>query len=150
VPEPNVDWLEGNGTAENPYRISSVEQMARVGMSTRLWDKHFILTSDLDFFGVTPPSLGINEYMAFNGIFNGQGHVIRHLRIERYGSRTVALFGHVGPTGQIRNLGIPGARVDGYDYVAPLAGWDFDQIWMICEGQDYPHLLWEKVACRPE
>ncbi|MCP4591979.1 MAG: hypothetical protein GY842_14690 [bacterium] len=27
------------------------------------------------------------------------------------------------------------------------ARWDFDTIWMICEGRDYPHLQWEEVDC---
>ena len=25
--------------------------------------------------------------------------------------------------------------------------WDFDKTWMLCEGQDYPHLLWEGLTC---
>ncbi len=27
------------------------------------------------------------------------------------------------------------------------AGWDFETIWMLCEGEDYPHLQWEGVGC---
>ena len=27
------------------------------------------------------------------------------------------------------------------------AGWDFENIWMICEGRDYPRLQWEGVEC---
>jgi hypothetical protein len=27
------------------------------------------------------------------------------------------------------------------------AGWDFDTVWMICEGKTYPHLQWEDVDC---
>ena len=27
------------------------------------------------------------------------------------------------------------------------AGWDFDTIWTICEGKDYPRLRWEGVEC---
>jgi hypothetical protein len=25
--------------------------------------------------------------------------------------------------------------------------WDFDTVWMICEGQDCPHLQWENIEC---
>jgi len=25
--------------------------------------------------------------------------------------------------------------------------WDFENIWMICEGKDYPRLQWENVQC---
>jgi trimeric autotransporter adhesin len=27
------------------------------------------------------------------------------------------------------------------------AGWDFNDVWTICEGKDYPKLKWENVAC---
>ena len=27
------------------------------------------------------------------------------------------------------------------------AGWDFQSVWMICEGGDYPRLRWEGVRC---
>jgi hypothetical protein len=27
------------------------------------------------------------------------------------------------------------------------AGWDFDDIWMICEGVDYPRLQWQNIKC---
>ncbi len=30
---------------------------------------------------------------------------------------------------------------------ASFAGWDFENVWMICEGQDYPRLRWEGVEC---
>ena len=26
-------------------------------------------------------------------------------------------------------------------------GWDFESIWIICEGGDYPRLRWEGVRC---
>jgi len=28
-------------------------------------------------------------------------------------------------------------------------GWDFENIWMICEGRDYPRLRWEGMQCPP-
>jgi hypothetical protein len=30
-----------------------------------------------------------------------------------------------------------------------FAGWDFNYVWTICEGRDYPRLRWEHVACEP-
>jgi len=32
---------------------------------------------------------------------------------------------------------------------ASFTDWDFAKTWMICEGQTYPHLLWEHVECDP-
>jgi hypothetical protein len=30
---------------------------------------------------------------------------------------------------------------------ASFAGWDFETVWSICEGKDYPRLRWEQVEC---
>jgi len=30
---------------------------------------------------------------------------------------------------------------------ASFEGWDFEKVWMICEGKDYPRLRWEGVEC---
>ncbi len=30
---------------------------------------------------------------------------------------------------------------------ASFVGWDFENVWMICEGRDYPRLRWEGVGC---
>jgi len=32
---------------------------------------------------------------------------------------------------------------------ASFGGWDFEDIWMICEGVDSPRLRWENVVCEP-
>jgi hypothetical protein len=32
---------------------------------------------------------------------------------------------------------------------ASFADWDFEGVWMICEGRDYPRLQWEGVPCEP-
>lgn len=31
---------------------------------------------------------------------------------------------------------------------ASFGGWDFETVWMICEGLDYPRLRWEEVQCQ--
>ncbi|MEN6335054.1 MAG: GLUG motif-containing protein [Phycisphaerales bacterium] len=28
-----------------------------------------------------------------------------------------------------------------------VAGWDFENVWTICEGRDYPRLRWEEIGC---
>jgi len=30
---------------------------------------------------------------------------------------------------------------------ASFTGWDFEGVWMICEGRDYPRLRWEGIEC---
>jgi len=31
---------------------------------------------------------------------------------------------------------------------ATFVGWDFETVWSICEGRDYPRLQWEQVECK--
>jgi len=32
---------------------------------------------------------------------------------------------------------------------ASFTGWDFESVWTICAGTDYPRLRWENVDCEP-
>jgi hypothetical protein len=32
---------------------------------------------------------------------------------------------------------------------ASFTGWDFETVWTICEGKDYPRLRWEAMPCGP-
>ncbi len=58
----------------------------------------------------------------FSGSLDGQGHVIRALSITNYGLGT-GLFGWVGSTGAIKNVGLVNAQVQGVSYTGALAGY---------------------------
>ena len=50
------------------------------------------------------------------------------------------------PADPANAAGLPTAQMQ---TAAPFlaAGWDFEHVWTICEGQDYPRLRWEGVEC---
>ena len=52
-----------------------------------------------------------NDNTRFTGILEGNGHKITNLMISR-NTRHVGLFGYIGTTGQVRNLGIENAVAD--------------------------------------
>ena len=58
---------------------------------------------------------------AFEGVFDGQGHIIKNLEIAGTGNAT-GLFGYVGTSGQIKNLGLDGVRVSGNVNTGAVAG----------------------------
>ncbi len=66
--------------------------------------------------------------LVFIGSFDGNGHVIRNLYINRVGEYYyveydyVGLFGYVGSGGEVRNLGLENVQVVGGDYVGGLVG----------------------------
>ena len=88
----------GNGTASNPYEISNVDQLQN--MSSDL-DAHYELVSDINASetrnwnngkGFDP--IGENYDNRFNGSFDGRGHIIDGLFINRSSTEWVGLFGY--------------------------------------------------------
>jgi len=126
IPAPDIDWLDGNGTAENPYIITEVNQLLRLSKAGALMDRSFQLLRDLDLDGMTWPQA---VFPYFNGQFDGQGHVIRNLSIQGYDY--LGLFGFTDPNAAIRSLGIEDANVICNlfgSYAGSLVGWNWGSI----------------------
>jgi len=72
-----AQYAGGTGTADDPYRIETAEQMNSIGLNPEDWDKHFRLTANVDMndLGETPANL-IPE---FKGVFDGNDHTIANL-----------------------------------------------------------------------
>ena len=60
----------------------------------------------------------------YTATFDGRGHTISNLYINRSGTRYVGLFGVLGTEGNVRNLGIEGGSVTGRNQVGGLVGWN--------------------------
>jgi len=126
IPEPVIDWFEGNGTIASPYRIAGAQQMASIGTASVLWASHFILEADLDLRGVELTGIGLDERNGFTGGFDGEGHVIRNLSMTA--GPTAAphgLFGCISHGGKVRRLGIENAMIQAAPHsnsVGALAG----------------------------
>jgi len=74
------------------------------------------------------PIGGNNDYYArYTGTFDGLGHTISNLTINRKrpSTRYVGLFGAVGSNGVIKNVGLLGGSVTGDGYVGGLVGGNF-------------------------
>jgi hypothetical protein len=96
IAEPNIDWLEGQGTTESPYRIDSADQLILLGRANVLWDRHFVLGADIDLDPALPGRRVFPQapILVFTGVLDGNDHTISHLTI-RGGSR-LGLFGELG------------------------------------------------------
>ncbi len=64
----------------------------------------------------------------FSGTFEGNGHTISNLFISRSRSAQMGLFRRILANGEIRNLGLAGVNVTGYDYTGGLAGESYGTI----------------------
>jgi hypothetical protein len=117
------NYSSGDGTAENPYRIANIFDLMELTNSPDDWGKSFLMTADIDCIGVAIAPIG-SYAVPFTGIFDGAGHVISNLTINKPTQNYVGLFGYVDSGGQIKNLGVVNVNVIGDRCVGGLAGYN--------------------------
>ncbi len=130
--------------------IDIVEELVHIGEDKANWTKNYLQQADLDLVGIdwTPlcrpgrellrwadldgdgieetPQYGhtYNDY--FKGSYDGGGHKIHNLTINRPDEYYLALFGQVGHLedngGSISNLTIASGSISGAEYLATIAG----------------------------
>ena len=135
--------LGGDGSAGNPYAISDVYGLQGVNTVTSSGGApdltlNYRLANDIDasgtsqwtdgrsVVGFTPIGGSTPDLPAFSGIFDGQGHTISSLFINRPSSSEVGLFGEVA--GTVRNLSLAGVDITGNSAVGSVAGRNFGAI----------------------
>jgi len=129
IPEPNIDWLEGDGTSESPYRIETADQLMLLARASMFWERYSTLQNDIDLDPNLPGRqvFGRALFPSFTGVFKGRFHVISHLTIE--GDSYLGLFGQVASAAVVQDLGLIDVTVTGSgDYVGGLAGQNFGTI----------------------
>jgi hypothetical protein len=109
----------GTGKPNDPYLISTAEQMNTIGTNPNDWDKHFKLMADIDLSRFTGDAFNIIGYWfdsfdnkPFRGVFDGGGKKISDFS---YASdrNAIALFGYVDdPNAEIRYLGLIDPNVE--------------------------------------
>lgn len=123
----------GTGTEEDPYQISTVEQLDAVRDDMTA---HYILTADLDLsnvenwepIGAYNPSVSEDDPNAFadsfSGTFDGNGHVISHLTSHHEDGVGVGLIGLTSEHAVVKNLTISQADCSGMMAVAAVIGYN--------------------------
>jgi len=136
----------GSGTAKDPYQIATPADLIALGETPQDYDKHFILTADIDLDPNLPggkvfhkaviapdPSTGLSnmrEGKSFSGVFDGGGHTVSHLRIR--GVDCVGLFGQLDG-GRIQSVYLLDADVTGTGwYVGGLVGYNLASAILRC------------------
>jgi hypothetical protein len=110
----------GTGEPNDPYQIATAADLMLLGESPEDYDKHFILTANIDM----DPNLSGRKVFdkavigIFNGVFAGNSHTISHLTIT--GGGRLGLFGHLGSKAAISNLALE--AVDVYGTGASIGG----------------------------
>jgi hypothetical protein len=123
----------GTGEPDNPYEIATTADLIAIGETPDDYDKHFILTADIDldpnlpgrrvFDGaVIAPDLekDWNTFQGalFTGCLDGQGHTITGLVIDS-DSEYAGLFGLIGDSGIVRHVCLRGGSIRGAAHESP-------------------------------
>ena len=126
----NPALITGSGTETDPYRIGTAEGLKwfrdKVNNATKEPDTKICaeLTEDIDLNGEAWTPIGIGDAFyartpPYSGTFDGKGHTIKNLSIDR-SAHYVGLFGYVYG-GTIRNLTVSGS-VKGSEHTGGIAG----------------------------
>ncbi len=120
----------GTGEANDPYQIATAADLIALGESPGDYDKHFVLTADIDldpnlpgrkvFYGAViardaDEECWVFDGTPFTGVFDGKGHSLSHLSLVggiSIGGGYVGLFGELGLGGKIINLGVEAVDVN--------------------------------------
>ena len=125
----------GDGSQGNPYQIATLENLYWIAADSVNWKYNYIQTADINASG-TSTWFGGQGWMpiynytvstgytnSFTGSYNGQGHVIESLFINRPNEILVGLFGY--SAGMISNLGVVNVNITGGSQVGGIVGWGY-------------------------
>lgn len=111
-------FTEGDGSRENPYMVSTEEQLDAMRYYL---NKHFKLKNDIIISGKwTPIGTGDGQENMFSGSLDGNGYKISNLQVSNV-SENAGLFGYIY-TGEVRNLYVSAQRITGKNNVGVIAG----------------------------
>ncbi len=116
----------GDGTEENPYQISSLANLSWFMQTPEVWDSYFIQTDDIDASSTSAWNGGEgwspvgNGDVNFSGSYDGQGHLISNLFINR-SEYYQGLFGILNYA-EIKNLGMENIDITADKRTGAIAG----------------------------
>lgn len=117
----------GSGTADDPYIISSIDNLVWLTNNSSAWNKHFRQTANIRASATYYWNNGAgwqpigSSGSYFTGTYDGNGYFIDSLFIYRPSTNVVGLFGYV-IGGTIKNLGLTNVNVTGLDWTGALCG----------------------------
>ncbi|MCL2061666.1 MAG: hypothetical protein FWH03_03475 [Firmicutes bacterium] len=128
--------IQGNGTADNPYILSSAEDLAQLAQETNASGGasgvYYALGNDIDLThylsvsgagynggkGFVP--IGLDAQHAFRGVLDGGGYTVTGLFIHDTSLKYAGLFGYT--YGTVRDINIEGAEITAAEHVGTVAG----------------------------
>ena len=129
-----INWVRQDAeTSAEVIEISSAEELAAINENP---SGRYVLTADIDLAGIEWTPIGTfnpgggeegevpDMTAAFTGTFDGRGHTIRNLTVNRPEAWAMGLFGCIANT-QIGNFTLENAAVDGMMMAADVVGYTY-------------------------
>ena len=129
-----IDWVrQDEEAASGVITIGSAEELAAINENL---SGHFVLTADIDLAGIEWAPIGAflpgggeegevpDLTVAFTGTFDGQGHTIRNLTVDRPEAWAVGLFGCIAGA-EVGDFTLENAAVDGMMMAADAVGYAY-------------------------
>ena len=114
----------GSGTEKDPYLVEDILDLQAIVDDLTA---NYALVNDIDAKETENLNDGAgflpvgNEFNPFNGSFDGRGHTITGLSIDRGSTKFIGLFGYV-LGGRIGNVVLSDVNITGYTFTGPLVG----------------------------
>ncbi len=117
---------EGDGTLGNPYRIANLGNLYWIAVDNSRWNKNYIQIKDIDASVISTWTGGGwipigNEAVKFTGRYNGNGHIIDSIYINRGGVDHQGLFGYTNGA-VISELGVTNVNMNIYRRSGAIVG----------------------------
>ena len=127
-----TSFADGNGTQEDPYRISNERDLARVAYlvnsssyNSSYAPDYYLQTANLDMSDFYWVPIGTSSY-SFKGHYDGAGYTISGL-YTKYDEDHQGLFGYIEGTSsnrvEIKNIGVTNSQIFGNGYVGGIVGY---------------------------
>ena len=133
----------GDGTEGSPYEIATLDNLYWLSQNSAEWGKYFIQTADIDASATVSWDSGAgfspigSNTSNFTGSYNGKGHVVDSLVINRSGTSLIGFFGV--SSGVIDSLGLSNVSIKGKEVVGAIAGANLGSI-KRCYSTGYTHM----------
>ncbi|ACF14527.1 GLUG domain protein [Chloroherpeton thalassium ATCC 35110] len=124
----------GSGSSSSPYEIATLNNLYWLSQNSGKWGKtvYYQQTADIDASttsgwdggnGFSP--IGTSSSKAFKGHYDGNGHTIYGLVINRSTTNNIGLFGYTDGA-EITDLGLRNASITGSYYTGGIVGYNSD------------------------
>jgi len=117
----------GTGTVTDPFLVSNVTSLQKVGSGTDGWSLsvHYKQTADIDLSSVQNWTPIGTDTTPFTGSYDGNGKIISHLVIKSTSNGSYqGFFGQISGSAVVENVGLMNCGIIGNTFIGGVVGYN--------------------------